>query len=450
MLGALSCEDEDEFGAPLGERVVLSRMKDEPSALRVHPVIKNLFRGLSDRGVDWVLLRGEERIARPTGDVDLLIAKDDLDDADSVFADLGFSRQGSALFVTRRAYVAYAEDDHLWIRFDVVSRVSFGPLLEFDTPTATQLLASKHRVGDVFLLDPIDSFWHLLLHYELDRGQVPAHWRSILQERSLGARSDGPLPRFLDQLPGCTGSYSILAAVREGDWIAIDAMFACIRQAWPETLTTVRRCYVQFHRLLQRCGLSEWTSFRPGVTVAILGPDGAGKTTLANGLRDELAIPTAYVYMGLWREGPLEDFLSHLPGSRLLLLLTRLIGRNLRVEYHRWRGRIVLLDRFTYDAALVTEVDSWRQQITARLVHSLSRTPDLLLILDLPGEVAFDRKGEQSVETLNEWREIYRSITHDGATRVVLDATVPANEVLMRATEAIWSIIQLRTAATRS
>ncbi len=94
---------------------------------------------------------------------------------------------------------------------------------------------------------------------------------------------------------------------------------------------------------------------------------------------------------------------------------------------------------------LVTREASWRQRVTAALVLRMSRAPDLIVVLDLPGEVAFARKGEQDVATLNEWRTSYRALESGSVPLVVLDATQPIAEVRRLATEAIWKTIQLRS-----
>lgn len=410
----------------------------------IHGVIRAVFGALDEARINWLLFRGEERMQRPTGDIDLLIEPRGLDATDKVLTKFGFSRQGSELFVTRRAYVAYVAEDDLWLRFDVVTRVAFGELLEFDTGVAPTFLAAKHRVGVLYLPDRNDAFWHLLLHYLLDRGEIPLAWREVVRERANDARPDGPLAEFLDRLPGATSSLQLLNAARAADWPLVQRLCVNIRTAWLAAQAPRSQARLRAHKLAYRFGLSQWTSFRPGLSVAVLGPDGAGKTTLATGLRDSIAIPTKYVYMGLWKEGRLEKALAYVPGSNLLLLLIRLVARSARLAYFRWRGCIVILDRFTYDAVLVTENDSWRQRGTAALVLRMSQTPDLIIVLDLPGEVAFARKGEQDVATLNEWRDSYRALESGTAELVVVDATKSVEDVRKIATQAIWALIERR------
>ena len=420
-------------------------MSGSSSPGEIHPEILGVLAALDAADVDWLLFRGEERLRRPTGDIDLLIAPRDLDAADAVMSTRGFTRLSSALLVTRRAYVAYVSHDDLWLRFDVVADVSFGKNLEFATSVAPALLARKRRSGDLNLPEENDAFWHLLLHYMLDRGDIPLPWREIVHERAHGAHVAGPLTDFVDALPVEVTSDTILTATRAGDWSTLHALFVALRKAWLASQGSASHVRSRANRALSRVGLGQWTSFRPGLSVAVLGPDGAGKTTLANGLRDSIAIPTDYVYMGLWKDDRLQQLLSHIPGSNLFLLLVRLAVRSGRLNYYRWRGHVVILDRFSYDAVLVTEDATWRQRLTAALVLRLTRAPDLIVVLDLPGEVAFARKGEQDIATLNQWRASYRALEAGTTPLVVLDATQPIAEVRRLATEEIWRVIRRRS-----
>jgi thymidylate kinase len=65
--------------------------------------------------------------------------------------------------------------------------------------------------------------------------------------------------------------------------------------------------------------------------------------------------------------------------------------------------------------------------------------PGLVLLLDAPGEVMFARKGELTVELLEERRQSYLAMARADPAFVVLDATSPPEEVARRAMSAIWN-----------
>jgi thymidylate kinase len=177
------------------------------------------------------------------------------------------------------------------------------------------------------------------------------------------------------------------------------------------------------------------------MSVAILGPDGAGKTTLTRGLAASVPLPTRNVYMGVWREYPWDRWLRVVPGAQLGARLVRLTARSLECRYHRRRGRIVLLDRSTYDATLPSPGLDWRGRATAAIVRRLSRSPDLMLILDAPADVMYARKGEQGVAVLARDRASYLRLAARHGRATVIDATMSPASVRAHAHRALWQAL---------
>ena len=136
-----------------------------------------------------------------------------------------------------------------------------------------------------------------------------------------------------------------------------------------------------------------------GLTVALLGPDGVGRSTLLAGLGQAYPAPVRQIYMGMWQG-------AGRPGYTRLHAVAAIVLRPFRVWWrvacgavHARRGRLVVFDRYTYDA-LLPITGSWRPLKWPYfwvLAH-LAPRPDLVLVLDLPGEVAFARKGEFTAE----------------------------------------------------
>ena len=200
--------------------------------------------------------------------------------------------------------------------------------------------------------------------------------------------------------------------------------------------------------------------------IAVIGGDGAGKTTITRRLLDSRRLPYHYLYMGI----NLESSNVALPTSRLLQRLrhgaqrpasthatattrpkrrgargalragARLVYR-LSEEWYRqalcWlaelRGDVVLCDRhFLYDfyepaarragKGLADRVHLW-------ILERVYPRPDLVLFLDAPPEVLFARKGEASLEFLAGRRAAILELGAGDPRFVRVDATQPLEAV---------------------
>lgn len=405
-------------------------------------------RALEGAGLAWVLLRPRRAPAPgvvPSGDVDILVSEVPGPVLDALLAGAGFRRlpgtgppPGAP---SRGFYIAYDDASDEWVALDVVTEAAFGRRLELHTAVAGELLSRRRRVHGVNLLDPDDGFWHLLLHRLLDK-PGPPQGHAALAARAARARAAGPLAGVVDVLrPGGRTAAGVLALVGGGDPAAIDGLAADLRAAWRRhdgrrvRARAVRSVAARAHLV------REAPAAPTGLAVAILGPDGAGKTTLAEALVRSLPVPARRVYMGVWRSYPWDRWLRFLPGARLALRCARLGARSLQSSYHRRRGRIVLLDRFTYEAALPSDGLDWRGKVTAAIAARLAPAPDAILLLDAPPEVMYARKGEQGLDLLARDSEAYRRLVAGRAGATVIDATLPAEQVRTCAHRALWELL---------
>ena len=215
-------------------------------------------------------------------------------------------------------------------------------------------------------------------------------------------------------------------------------------------------------------------------TVALIGPDGSGKTTVAGRLAGVLPVPVRYLYMGVSAEssnvmlpttrvmrrvkrvvGAAPDTAgppSHAPRARPRSFVKRRLadarsvlrlGNRLAEEWYRqwtaWRwqrgGAVVIFDRHffidyhAYDVA--GEARSWTQRAHGFILGRLYPRPDLVIYLDAPGEVLLARKGEGTVEALERRRAEYRALTAVVPDFVEVDATQPLDAVTAQVAEAI-------------
>jgi thymidylate kinase len=397
-------------------------------------VLRDAFQALDERGIAWAVLRGAWALGEPSGDVDVLVDAAVTTEIDAVLVAAGFARIRAPGHGSHRFYVSYDASQDRWIELDIVTDVAFGTRQQFRTALGPALLAGRRRLGTVATLHPDDGFWHLLLHLLLSRGEVPAHHRDVLRSSAPSALDPGPLEAFVRTVRPRVAS-CLPAAVKAGDWRAVAELGRELRAAWylREGPGVVARSTL--HRLERHVppGAS-----RGGMSVAVLGPDGAGKTTLAEALRCSTCLPAAYVYLGVWRESRFEAQLRRIFGARLALRLVKLMLKRVFIAWHRGRGRLVLLDRYTLDADLPSDDLDLKARISAALVRRTNADPDMMILLDAPAELMYARKGEHGVAELQLRREAYLAMTSRFPQMVVIDAEQSRDEVRRQATELIW------------
>lgn len=209
-------------------------------------------------------------------------------------------------------------------------------------------------------------------------------------------------------------------------------------------------------------------------SVALIGADGAGKTTVGRRLIERDALPLGYIYMGSNPEANTHS----LPTTRLLVWIKHKTGRSrdqggppdpararrrasgrgalrrrikapfrllyqLSEEWYRlfiaWRlhrsGRIVLFDRHFFPDFFAHDIESKERLPLDRRIHGtiLRRfypRPNLIVLLDAPAEVLFERKGEGTVELLEQRRQEYFRLEGEVDHFEVVDATMPLERVV--------------------
>jgi len=230
-------------------------------------------------------------------------------------------------------------------------------------------------------------------------------------------------------------------AVRQGDWEQAlgfaGEVRSAVRRTQPREVAR-RRLRNRGGRLVERPILA-WE--RRGPRVAVLGPDGAGKSTLIHGIADNSLLPVRAVYMGLWARGREAD-----PGLlrsivQVLLRPFRAWGRYLIGVMHSARGRLVLFDRYTYDAMIPARPPyTWlKERYFWMLAHSCP-SPDLVLVLDAPGAEMFRRKGEFDAAHLEVERRHFLSVAERVPRSVLIDATQPEDDVRREALARVWAV----------
>jgi thymidylate kinase len=211
-------------------------------------------------------------------------------------------------------------------------------------------------------------------------------------------------------------------------------------------------------------------------SVTLIGPDGAGKTTITRRLQSSGLLPFRYLYMGVnvgasnaalptsrlvaWMKrrrnpaskeggGPPTAAPHRRKGVRSRIRAAARLANRLAEEWFRqaisWsyqlRGYVVLYDRhFALDFApeiMGEESRSLEHRVHRWFLTHLYPRPDLVVFLDAPGEVLFARKGESTVEELERRRQGFLRLGTRLPEFVRVDATEPLEEVYQQVASCI-------------
>jgi thymidylate kinase len=404
--------------------------------VRLHPTLATLFHAWAGQGVRWCALRLPEDLEAPRGDLDLLLAPESLPEAKRLALQLGFAElpgyhRGTHL-------LAYDRRAECWLWLHLVTELAFGPFGAVRPGGEAEALARVTHQS-VLRLAPDDELWIGLLHALLDREGVPAGRRERLAGLADRASASGVFPAALaNLLPAEWSPARVLEAVRQRSWSELERLAPLTKReaARRGRPPLVRRVLRRTRRVVREMRDARR---QRGVSVALLGPDGAGKSTLAAGLIRSSVFPVRQVYMGL--TGGMLRHVDRLrvPGvvraGRLLVIW----GRYLRAQYHQARGRMVVFDRYIYDAEVPPPYRLGPFGRVARWMDGRScPAPDLVLVLDAPGAVMHGRKGEYNAETLEHWRQRFLALQHRVPRLEVIDTTQGPDAVRSDALERIW------------
>jgi hypothetical protein len=405
----------------------------------LQPTLASLFRALDAAGVVWCLLRDQEELDHPRGDVDLLVAGAHVPHFRRLAAELGFASVPAWGYGSHLFFVRYDAARDAWIKLDVVTELAFGRNFALATGAEAEVLSRHRRVDGARVPADDDAFWALLLHRLLDKGRIGSRDAARLAALAPAARTDGPLAREVEVLcPLGWSAARIVAEAQRGEWASLSRLGPALAVAWRARRRSDVRRRVTANRLGRWSGKLLRVSRRQGVRVALLAPDGAGKSTLTRGIETAFYFPVRSINMGLYQV-PRPRGSRHIPGMGLAVQLSRQWAGWLGGVYHQRRGRLVLFDRYAYDALLPTRFRYSRLGRARRwlLAHACP-APELVVLLDAPGEVLHARKGEKTVDLLESQRRAYRALLARLPGAAVVDASRPAEQVRSEVTAIIW------------
>lgn len=417
----------------------------------LHPQLHAIFAAFNQAGVRWCVLRDEALLAAPIGDVDLLVAPADMGRVRKILTARQYLPIASSNRGTRCEFVGYHAPSETWIALDVVTELAYGRYHGLRAGAAAEYLARCQHVRELRLLAPGDAFWAVLLRCMLDKGAFAPRHTVRLRALVDAAHTDTPLAQQVAS--ACPSGWSrarLLEYVTRGEWSELVRVAPALAAGWRHRHPFASRWRAAVNRTSRLPETALLRLRQRGMSVALLGPDGAGKSTLAANIMLSYYFPVRSVYMGLWQRGtPYSGSGAHPHprgtgvAGRVLEIAARLPkawGRYLLAQYHMTLGRIVIFDRYMYDALL-----PGRQSVSAPkwlylwLLGHACPAPDMAIVLDVPGEMMYARKGEDTPENLEAQRQRLLALSALLPRVQVVDAAREESIVHADVAERIWT-----------
>jgi thymidylate kinase len=257
--------------------------------------------------------------------------------------------------------------------------------------------------------------------------------------------------RFVEaRMPRSWSTQRAIAAAADGDVDGLSQLGRALSAAWARRAPLGTRWRRSVTRVWRRLDAMDPPYVRRGLTVALLGPDGAGKSSLSERLGAAGPLRARRVYLGLYggsrrsSPGGARDATGRarrrIPGLGTI--------RRLAAMWRGWlvgavavrRGRLVVFDRHPYDARLADGAEGLGRVRRAVLGRSLP-APDVVFVLDAPAELLVSRKAEHPVERIEAQRRRYLDLARDLPATAVVDVSGPLQGVERRITAIAWGTL---------
>lgn len=418
------------------------------------------FRQLSAAGVAAILLRNYADFPEAIGhDLDVFFRRADLRAAVTVFQEALSQSGGEILHVHQRDYVLA-----VWfrVRRDAPQSIHLdfyhGALTWHGLPYLSDeaLLAGARPFKQFQAPRPAHEALNLFLTSLLWGSFFKARYGETIRVLLEPPGEREEFDRILAREFGAAGRPPFDVAGGESPSAEAQRHYARrLRQAFRRR-SFARRPAASLFRLARFWARELGTVFAPpGLFIAVMGPDGAGKSTVLAGMKDRLGDYFGETVEGHWRpallpdvgvllgarthtSGPVTDPHGRPPHAALssaarlfYYWLDYWLGWPRRIWKRKAKNHLVLFDRYVHD--LWCDPRRYRLGLAPRVMRWLCRLtpqPDLTFVLVAAPEVIQRRKQEVPLVTLRESLALYESVPAFCRSAHRVDCAPPAEAVV--------------------
>ncbi len=452
---------------------------ERPLSSTERRLFEDFFARLDAAGIVTLLLRNYETFPASMGhDLDVFFRRGDVGKAVEIFQAVLRGSGGTVLHLHERDYVLAvwfraAPGEPLAIHLDFYHGAYTWHSLPY--VSEDELVAGRRPCGNFQAARPAHEALNLFLTSVLWGGfykvryapriaallQVPAEAREFFRvlEREFAAGSRPPVDLIGGLEPAPEGMRPYARHLRRA---------FKLRSLLHRPFSTAFR--------LCRYWLAELGTVvaPPGICLAFLGPDGSGKSTVIQAVKERIEYYFGEVEDRHWRphflrdlgvllgkrektSGPVSDPHGRAPHSTAVSALRFFyywldywVGYPLRVWKFRAKNHLVIFDRYAQD--MVCDPRRYRLKLPAGLMKffcHLVPQPELTFVLLADAVTIHQRKGEVPLETLRELLQRYGAAAKRGGRIRAVDCSRTVNEIADEIAAMVLTHLQAKTKRDR-
>ena len=425
--------------------------------------LTSFFQSLDASAIPFCVLRNYDTLPEYTAnDVDILVYKNDFVKAVHLLYRIA-GRIGLILHLQiEHACLVLMfhsqENSHDQYHIDLYSDITWKG---FSIADPDSILKSRRCHMGFYIPDPAWEQAVNLLVSLIYHGRVKEPYKRMIHKTAVHQIHGATLLTILNQSFGPHEGRLLWEYAKNSAWKPMENRYRKVQNALiignlvKDPSGLIRRQAAMVRRLIKRV-------FHPaGISIAIIGPDGAGKSSVIKGLGRALSTTfkdkQAVVH---WR----PELKRPPPGAKqtpetnphgkpvrnkaLSLIfftyhtLMFILGHTVKLAPLRFRGWAIFLDRYYYD--FFVDLKRFRLNLSRQWVglgFFFIPKPEIVLLLDAPPGVIRQRKNEVSKDETDRQCLAYQRLSHRLPNSYILNADQPVDHVVDDALEIIMGVL---------
>jgi thymidylate kinase len=437
-----------------------SRNGDAASAPSVAHFVRTLFRLLEQSSIRYCVLHGWDELPdHLSSDLDLAIHTADKPATPAI---LEAMRQNG---YTPYQWKNYATKGHsfyfYWTTGSTTHTVAVDIIFEHRRAgmilaSGEELVSSRIRQGDFWIAAP-DIEYSYLLAKKAAKGKASLS-QSLRLKQLVETLGREKAERIAGELFAGDLNARIVDACAQG---SIDAeLRALTKKSWRVSRSSGASNWIRYR--VDELRRAIWRTSEPaGILLAIMGPDGVGKSTVIAGLSQEFVIPLRRQILFHWRpevlarrkgKGPVTEPHGQTPRGPLASMaylsaffVDCWVGYLFVIWARLVKSDFVQFDRYFHDVL----VDPLRYRYGgpawyARFLCRFLPEPDLVILLDANEDLIFARKTELPRAEIQRQRVAYRNLRFKRAREVYVATDAGIQPTLLASSTALAEFMRDR------